>query len=136
MRSLVVVIFNPETGSFYGLFEAVGLCTKKKLVLDAFPETLDFTQRHGMVGTRSDVFDPVLFHFPFKPGLASPVGVLPSVVGKHLTRHTIFSNPPTVGLQDMFCCLASVKTQAGDVTRIVVQKADEVGIAPGPAERS
>jgi hypothetical protein len=98
MRSFVVVVFDPIGGSFYGLFKAVELRTKKKLALDAFPETLDLTQRHGMVGARPDVFDPVLFHFPFKPGLASPVGVLPSVVGKHLTGHTIFSNPPTVGL--------------------------------------
>ena len=108
MRSLVVVVFYPVIGPFYGLLEAVELRPKKKLSLDAFPETLDLSERHGMVGTRSDVSDTVLFHFPFKPGLAPPVGVLPSVVRKHLTGNTVFTDPPTIGLQHMFCSLASV----------------------------
>jgi hypothetical protein len=43
MRAFVVVVFDPISGSFYSLFEAVKLRTKKKLPLDAFPETLDFT---------------------------------------------------------------------------------------------
>ena len=120
MRSFVIVVFHPVSGSFHRLLEAVELRTKKKLALDAFPETLDLAQGHRMVGTRSDVFDPVLFHFPLKPGLAPPVGVLPAVVGKHLTRHAVLGNPPPVGLQDMLRGLASVKTQAGDVTRVVV----------------
>lgn len=51
MRSLVVVVFHPEGSPFYGLIEAVELSTKKKLALDAFPESLDLTQGHGMVGT-------------------------------------------------------------------------------------
>jgi hypothetical protein len=70
------------------------------------------------------VFDPVFFHFPLKPGLATPVGVLAAVVGKHLTRHTVFGNPTAVGLEHMRRGLASIKTQAGDVTRVVVQKTD------------
>ncbi len=124
VRSHVVVIFDPVGGSLHGLFEAVELGPKKKFTLDAFPEPLDFTQRHRMVGTRSDVFDPILFHFLLKASFASPVGVLAAIVGKHLTRHTVFSNPPAVSLEHMRRGLASVKTQAGDVTRVVVQKAD------------
>ena len=50
MRSFVVIVFDPISGSFYGLLEAVELNAKKKLVLDAFPESLDLTQGHGMVG--------------------------------------------------------------------------------------
>jgi hypothetical protein len=124
MGSLVVIVFDPISGSLNGLLEAVELGPKQKLALDAFPESLDLTQCHGMVRTRSDMFDPVLLHFPLKPGLASPVGVLAAVVGKHLTRYTILSNPPTVCLEYMRGGLASIKTQTGDVTRVVVQKAD------------
>ena len=119
MRSLIVVVFYPVGGSFHRLLEAVELRAEKKFALDAFPETLDLAQRHRVVGARSDVFDPVLFHFPLKSGLAPPVGVLPSVVGKHLTGHAIFSDPPTVGFQHMLGGLAAVKTKAGDVTRRV-----------------
>jgi hypothetical protein len=50
MRSFVVIVFDPKSGSFHGLLEAVELGSKKKLVLDAFPESLDLTQGHGMVG--------------------------------------------------------------------------------------
>ena len=81
-----------------------------------------------MVGARSDVLDPVFFHLPLEAGLSSPVGVLPAVVGEHLTRHTVLGSPPPVGLQYMFGGLAAVKTKAGDVTRVVVYKADQVGI--------
>ena len=72
VRSHVVVIFDPVDGSLHGLLEAVELGPKKKFTLDAFPEPFDFTQRHRMVGTRSDVFDPILFHFLLKASFASP----------------------------------------------------------------
>ena len=72
------------------------------------------------------MLNPVLFHLPLKAGLASPVCVLAAVVGQHLTRYTILSDSPPLGLQNMRCGLASIKTQAGDVTRVVVQKTDQV----------
>jgi hypothetical protein len=50
MRSLVIIVFDPVSGSLHGLLEAVELGAKKKLALDAFPESLDLTQGHGMVG--------------------------------------------------------------------------------------
>ena len=50
MRSLVIIVFDPVGSSFHGLLEAVKLGAKKKFTLDAFPESLDLTQRHGMVG--------------------------------------------------------------------------------------
>jgi hypothetical protein len=120
MRPFVIVVLHPVGGSFHGLLEAVELRTKKKLALDAFPETLDLTQGHWMVGARSDVLDPVFFHLPLEAGLSSPVGVLPAVVGEHLTRHPVLGNPPPIGLQHMLGGLAAVKTKAGDVTRVVV----------------
>jgi len=108
MRPLVIVIFYPECRPFHRLLKAVELRTEKKLILDAFPEPLDFTQRHWMVGAGSNVLDAVLFHLPLKPGLAAPVGILPAIVGKHLTGYTIFSNPPTVGLQHVCGGLAAI----------------------------
>jgi hypothetical protein len=73
-----------------------------------------------MVGTRSDVPDPILFHFPLKASLASPVGVLTAVVGEHLPRHTVLAHRTPVGLKYMLGGLTAVKTKAGDVTRVVV----------------
>ena len=115
MRSLIVVVLHPESGSFDSLLEVIELGSKKELALDAFPETLDLTQCHGVVGARSDVFDPVFFHLPLKPGFPPPVGVLPAVVGEHLPGNAVFSNPAAVSLQNVFGGLAAVKPQAGDV---------------------
>jgi hypothetical protein len=50
MRSLVVIVFDPISGSLHGLFEAVELGAKQKFVLDAFPESLNLTKCHWMVG--------------------------------------------------------------------------------------
>jgi hypothetical protein len=77
------------------------------------------------------VLDSVLFHLSLKTGLAPPVGVLATVVGQHFTGHTILGNPPAVGLQNMGGGLAAIKTQAGNISRIVVEKADQVGITTG-----
>jgi hypothetical protein len=134
MWSFVVIVFDPKSCSRNGLFEAVELGPEKKLVLDAFPESLDFSQCHGMVGTRFDMLDTIFFHFSFKPRLAPPVGVLAAVVGEHLTWHAILGNTPAVSFQNMLCRLASVKTQAGDVARIIVHKADQIGVSSGQPE--
>jgi len=42
MRSFVVIVFDPISGSSHGLLEAVELGSKEKLFLDAFPEPFNF----------------------------------------------------------------------------------------------
>jgi hypothetical protein len=108
MRTLVVVVLDPEGAPLHGLIEAVELGALEELVQDGFPEPFDLAQGHRVMGTRTDVMDPILFHFLFKPGFTPPVGVLPAVVGEHLLRHAVFGNRPTVGLQHMGCGLAAV----------------------------
>jgi hypothetical protein len=82
-----------------------------------------------MVGTRSDVLDTVFFHLPLEPGLSSPVGVLPPVVGEHLFGYAVFGNTATVGLQNLFGRLTAIQTQGGDVSAIVIHKADQVRVS-------
>jgi hypothetical protein len=101
VRSLVIVILDPEGGALHGLLEAVELGPLEKLAQDRFPEALDLAQRHGMVGARTDVLDAVLFHLPFEAGLTPPVGVLSAVVGKHLFGNAVLGNATAVGLQHM-----------------------------------
>ncbi len=81
-----------------------------------------------MMGPAADMLDPVLGQFLFKPGGASPVGVLVSIVGEHLFGHPVFADGPAVGLNDIFCALAAVKSQSGDVAAVVVDKPDQISV--------
>jgi hypothetical protein len=130
VRSLVIVILDPEGGAFHGLFEAVELSPLEKLTQDRFPKALDLAQRHGMVGAGTDVLDAVLFHLPFEAGLSPPVGVLSAVVGKHLFGNAVLGNATTIGLQHMGRRLAAVQSQGGDVTAVIIHEADQIGVAP------
>jgi hypothetical protein len=49
VRALVVVILDPERGSFHGLLKTVELGALKKLAQDRLPKPLDLTQGHRMV---------------------------------------------------------------------------------------
>jgi hypothetical protein len=59
MRPLVVIIFDPHLDALAGVVEAVELGAVEELLPDAFPETLDLAQRHGMMRTGLEVGDPV-----------------------------------------------------------------------------
>ena len=108
MRSFVIVVLHPVGAALDGLVKAAKLGAHKKLRLDAFPKTLDFAQRHGMVGTGADVTHAVLFHLPLETRLAAPVGVLAAIVGEHLPGNAVFGNPPAVGLQHLGRGLAAI----------------------------
>ncbi len=54
--------------SIGGILVAGKLSTLQKLIEDAFPESFDLTQGHGVVRTRPDMLDPVLDQFLFEPG--------------------------------------------------------------------
>ncbi len=134
VRASVIVIFDPKISSLHRLLEAVELGPLEELAQDRFPETLDLSQGHGMVGTRTDMLDTVLFHLPLEARLAPPVGVLAAVVGEHLPGHTVFGNTPAIGLQHMGGRLAAVQSQGGDVAAVIVHEADQVGVASGQPE--
>jgi hypothetical protein len=127
--AFVIIVLDPKGGPLNGLLEAVKLGALQKLVQYRLPKPLNFPKRHGMVGTRSDVLDTVFFHLPFKPGLSSPVGVLSAVVGEHLFGYAVFTNPPPVGLQNVFGRLTAIQPQGGDVSAIVVHKTDQVRVS-------
>jgi hypothetical protein len=73
--------------------------------------------------------DPILFHLPLKAGFAPPVGVLAAVVGEHLLGNPVLGNGSAIGLQHMGCGLAAIQSKAGDVTGVVVNVADQVGVS-------
>ena len=113
----------------------MGETKKQKLIEDAFPESFDLTQGHGVVRTRPDMLDPVLNQFFFEPGGTPPVGILASVVGEHLLGHAVFAHSTTVGLDDILGGLTAVESQAGYVATEVINITDQIGILPGQTKR-
>jgi hypothetical protein len=96
---LVIVIFNPQLDPLPGGVEAVELGAHQELLPDGRPEAFHLAQRHGMLGPRFEVRDPVLLEFRLEPAGAPPTGVLPAIVSQHLLgrleltgRHAIHFN--------------------------------------------
>ena len=73
----------------------------------------------GVEGARSDVLNPVFYHLPLEVGLTKPVVVLPTAVGKHLTRYAALGNPPDGGSPTSARRFGCGKYQAGNVKRVV-----------------
>ncbi|MFO7494825.1 MAG: hypothetical protein R6X05_04230 [Desulfobacterales bacterium] len=132
--ALVVVILDPQGAALCRFLEAAKLRPLEKLTEDRLPEPLDLAQRHRMVRTRPDMFDPVLFHLALKARLSPPVGVLPAVVGEHLPRHPVFGHRTAVGLEHLGRGLAPVEPQGRDVARVIVDKADQIRISSRKSE--
>lgn len=84
---------------------------------------------------RLDVLDPVLLQFLLKLRGPAPVRVLPAVIGQHLLRHAILADAAAVHLQHIGSRLTPEDFQAGDIPRVIVDKADDVRLAPGQTKR-
>jgi len=82
-----------------------------------------------MVRAGSDMPDTVFFQLLLEAGLAPPVGVLASIVGQNLPRNPILGHRPAVGLQHVLGRLAAVQPQGRDVAAVIVDEADQVGVA-------
>lgn len=84
MRSLVVVIFDPETDTFPSGVEAFKLGAGEELLPDGFPKALDLAQGHRVMRPGLEMVRAVLFHLGLKASDAAPVDVLAAIVGEHL----------------------------------------------------
>jgi hypothetical protein len=131
---LVVVVLHPQRQALLRILEAVELDPFEELAVDALPEPLDFPKRHRVMRPALDMGDPVLFKFLLEPGRSPPVGVLPPVVRQHLLRHPVFRNGAAQRLEHMLRRLRPVQPQPRDVAGVVVQVADQVGVAPAQPE--
>ncbi|HWT83591.1 MAG TPA: hypothetical protein VN648_32900, partial [Candidatus Methylomirabilis sp.] len=129
MRPLVIVVLEPEADAFPRRFEAFELGAGEELLPDAFPEPLDLAQRHGMMGARLEVVGAVLFHFRFEAGGATPVDVLPAIVREHLLGRLVFAGRHPKDLQHVLRGVTAEEVRPHDEPRVVVQEADQVGIA-------
>jgi hypothetical protein len=134
MRPLVVIIFDPEFDALTGVVEAVELGAVQKLLPDAFPETLDFAESHGMMRTGLEVGHPVLLQLRFEAGSAAPGSILSAIIGEHLLGRFELTNADPIDFDDRLCRRAAEQIGGGDEARVIIHESNQVGIASAQAE--
>ena len=126
MRPPVVVVLHPPREALPRLVERLETRLIEELVLECLPQPLDLPQRLGMMRRTANMVDVILCHFLLELCLAAPAGILPTVVGQHLSRGTIFADRPAVDFQHALRCVAAIDSQTHDVPGVVIQKGDDI----------
>jgi hypothetical protein len=124
--TFVVVILNPESDPFAGRFEGFKLRPAQELLIERGPEALDFPQRHRVMRGRANVMDVFLLQLLLEPGFSPPRGVLPAIVGEHLTGRLVSGDGATEHLQNILGRLAVEQPGAGDEPGIVIHDSNEI----------
>jgi hypothetical protein len=131
---LVVVVLHPQAHPLARRLEAVELRPHQELFPDRLPEAFDLAQRHGMMRPAFDVVNAVLPQLRLETRRAAPTGVLAALVGEHLFGHAVFRHRRAVHLQHVLGCLAAKHIQPHHVARVIIQKADQVGVLASQTE--
>jgi len=100
MRTLVIVILDPEFDPLAGRLEAVELGAGEELLPDGLPEALDFTEGHGVMRAGLEMRHPILLQLGFETGSAAPGGVLPAIVSEHLPGRLELADRHAIHLDD------------------------------------
>ena len=135
MRSLVVIVFNPEFDSFAGGIEAVELGADQEVLPDRGPEALDLAKRHGMLRAGFEMRHAILLEFGLEAADAAPGGVLATIVGEHLLGRLELADGDPVHLDHRRGRGTAEQVRADDEPRVIIHERDEVGIAPAQAGR-
>lgn len=134
MRSLVVVILDPEFDPLAGGVEAVELGADQEVLPDRGPEAFDLAEGHGMLRARLEMRHAILFEFGLETADAAPGGVLATVVGEHLLGRLELADRHAVNLDHRRRRGTAEQVGPDDEPRVVIQEGDEVGVPPAQAE--
>lgn len=125
----MIVILHPPAEALPRLLEGREPRPAQELFPDCFPKPFNFSKRLRMMRPTADMLDPVPRQFLLELGLAGPTRILPPVVRQHLPGHPVSANAPPEHLQQIIRRLAPECLQGRDVTGMIVDKSDQVGIA-------
>jgi hypothetical protein len=129
MRTLVVVVFDPEPDAFPGRLEAFELGAGEELLPNGLPKALDLAERHGMVWTALEVSDAALLELGLKAGGPPPCRVLAAIVSEHLLGRIILTHGSAEHFQDILSGLAAEDIGANQEPGIIIHETNQVGIA-------
>ena len=85
-----------------------------------------------MVRPTADMLNPVPFQFLLELGLAVPTRILPPVIRQHFLGHPMRSHTTPEYLQQIIGRLAAEYFQGRDVTGMIVDEPDQVGVTTRP----
>lgn len=105
----MVVVLHPHRYAFSGVVETLELRTRQVFVEYRLPETLNFSKRLRVMRLAPEVLHLVFLKLHFKARLATPVRVLPTIVGQHFLGNPIFGARLAISLQNIFRRLARKK---------------------------
>jgi hypothetical protein len=134
MRSLVVVIFDPEFDPLAGSVEAVELGADQEVLPDGGPEAFDLAEGHRVLRTGFEVRHAILFEFRLEATDAAPGGVLAAVVGEHLLGRLELADRDSIDLDHRGSRGTAEEIRADDEPRVVVHEGDEIGVTTAEPE--
>jgi hypothetical protein len=132
VRPPVVVILHPPANPFPRLLEGREPCPADKLFPDRLPKAFYLPKRLRMVRATADMLNPVPFQFLLELGLTVPTRILPTVIRQHLLGHSMRSHTTPEHLQQIIGRLAAEYFQGRDVSGMIVDESDQVGITTRP----
>ena len=134
MRTLVVVMLDPEANALARLLETAELSAREEVLPDRLPEALDFAQRHGVLRTRLEVGHSILLQLGFEARSAAPRSILPAVVGEHLLGRLKLRDRLAIHFDHGLRRGAAKQIRTDDETGVVIHEGDDIGIAPAEPE--
>ena len=132
MRSLEVVVLDEERQSPQAVREVREHRLAQKLLPQRLPEALDLPECLGVLRSALAVRDAVAPEQLLKLRLATPRGVLPSLIRQHLLRLPVLGNAPLERLDHQTAFLVVRHRPRHEVPRVVVHEADQVHALVAP----
>jgi hypothetical protein len=133
MRSLVVIVFDPEFDPLTGGVKAVELGADQEVLPDGGPEALDLAEGHGMLRAGFEVRHAILFEFGLETADAAPGGVLATIVGEHLLGRLELADRHPIDFDHRGGRGTAEQIRADDEPRVIIHEGDEIGVtSPEP----
>jgi hypothetical protein len=134
MGALVIVVLDPQADALAGLLIIIELGTSEEFTPDRVPETLDLAQGHRMMGSGTDVGDPVLGHFILKAARSTPSRILAAVVGEHFLGDAKLRSGPPIDFYDGLRRLTAKQIDTHDEPRVIIHEGNQIGVVPTQPE--
>jgi hypothetical protein len=134
MRSLVVIVFDPEFDPLARGVEAVELGANQEVLPERGPEALDLAEGHGMLRAGFEVRHAILFELGLETADAAPGGVLAAIVGEHLLGRLELADRHPIDFDHRGGRGTAEQIRADDEPRVIIHEGDEVGVTPPEAE--
>jgi hypothetical protein len=135
VRTLVIVVFDPELDALASHLEAVELGSGQELLPEARPEALDLAERHRMLRTALEVGYPVLLQLGFEATDATPSSILAAIVGQHFLGWLILAHSLPIDFDHRLRCWAAKQIGGRNEARVIIHEGNQVGVTSAQSKR-